>query len=656
MNRSVPMPFLMGLILICGIAVFLAVLNGWVALSFRQPLESVRPWTWLNAPAVWRAVNPEAFEEALRYALCSGGGLTVALLALALRPEPESPHGDARWATQREIRKAGLVEDLGVIIGKFGGPRAVQPFLRTKREDYSNILLVAPPGAGKGVGVVIPTLLTYPGSTIVLDVKGENFEATARRRVEMGDAVFRFSPYDEQGQTHRFNPLDQARVFKDPDRRFTELRRIASHLLVSKGRSDEPFISGVRELFSALASVALQSTTPTIGEIYRMLSPQGVGDNTGTGTPDMAATLAGLARQANYATARIVLGQFAAYDQKTLSTYLSVLKGTGLNAWGDPAVDRATSGSDFDFSSLRRNPASIYLVIGSNDMETLAPVARLFFQSAIAALQRSMPEKDDHFPVLLVLDEFRSLGRMEAISNAATTLRGYGGRMLIVVQGAPNLEEIYGRAGRDGLMNACQLHAYMSLNDPGTREMVSRSLGTREVRSTSESTSRTTGRMGFSRTRSEQTRAKRLLSEDEIGRLGNDDLLVIAQNLRPIRVRKVRYYSDRKLRKIFRGQSNMPDVEIPDQSKSVLAPLSDDGAVVGTPKELSDSDAEWLANFAKGNAKARDSINASARGGQQKEVVHTQVAGEPIIDIADAQRIAGFVDHIGRVKQEVPTQ
>ena len=153
MNRSVPMPFLIGLSLICGITVFLAVLNGWVTLSFRQPLESVRPWTWHYAPPVWRAVNPEAFDDALRYAVCSGSGVTVALLALAFRPEPESPHGDARWATQREIRKAGLVEDLGVIIGKFGGPRAMQPFLRTKREDYSNILLVAPPGAGKGKGV-----------------------------------------------------------------------------------------------------------------------------------------------------------------------------------------------------------------------------------------------------------------------------------------------------------------------------------------------------------------------------------------------------------------------------------------------------------------------------------------------------------------------
>ena len=653
MNWSVPMPVVVGLSLICGIAVFLAVLNGWVALSFRQPLESVRPWTWMSPPVVWRAVNPEAFDDALRYALCSGGGVMLALLALALRPEPESPHGDARWATQREIRKAGLVEDLGVIIGKFGGPRAMQPFLRTKREDYSNILLVAPPGAGKGVGVVIPTLLTYPGSTIVLDVKGENFEATARRRDEMGDKVFRFSPYDEQGRTHRFNPLDQARVLKDPDRRFTELRRIASHLLVSKGRGDEPFISGVRELFSALASVALQGTTPTIGEIYRMLTPQGVGDGSSAGTPDMAATLAGLARCANYPTARIVLGQFAAYDQKTLSTYLSVLKGTGLNAWGDPAVDRATSKSDFDFSSLRREPASIYLVIGPNDMETLAPVARLFFQSAIAALQRSMPAKDDPFPVLLVLDEFRSLGRMEAISSAATTLRGYGGRMLIVVQGAPNLEEIYGRAGRDGLMNACQLHAYMSLNDPGTREMVSRSLGTREVRSTSESTSRTTGRMGFSRTQSEQTRAKRLLSEDEIGRLGNDDLLVIAQNLRPIRVRKVRYYADRKLKKIFRKQGNLPDIEIPDHSKPVTASPSNDGAVVETPKELPDSDAERLANFANGNAQVRDSIEASARDGQQEEALPT---GGPMMGIAEASRLAGFVGHIGRMKQAISAQ
>ena len=183
-------------------------------------------------------------------------------------------------------------------------------------------------------------------------------------------------------------------------------------------------------------------------------------------------------------------------------------------------------------------------------MEALAPVARLFFQSVTAALQSKMPDKDEPLPVLLLLDEFKSLGRMDTILNAATVLRGYGGRMLFVVQGIPNIEEVYGRAGAEGLMNACQLHAYMSINDPRTKAMLSRSLGTFEITTEQESTSRTLGKQGLSRTRTQQRSATRLLSEDAINRLGPDTILLIPQNARPVRARKVRYFEDRELRKL----------------------------------------------------------------------------------------------------------
>ena len=122
--------------------------------------------------------------------------------------------------------------------------------------------------------------------------------------------------------------------------------------------------------------------------------------------------------------------------------------------------------------------------------------------------------------------------------------------MLIVVQGAPNLEEIYGRAGRDGLMNACQLHAYMSINDPKTKAMLSRSLGNTEVETAHESVSRSFGRGGLSRTSSTQRRGSPLITEDGINRLGEETILIIPQNARPIKARKVKYYADWTLKKL----------------------------------------------------------------------------------------------------------
>ena len=183
-------------------------------------------------------------------------------------------------------------------------------------------------------------------------------------------------------------------------------------------------------------------------------------------------------------------------------------------------------------------------------MEALAPLARLFFQTVTAALQENMPTKEDTLPVLLLLDEFKALGRMDSLLNAATTIRGYGGRMLIVVQGIPNLEEVYGLSGAQGLMNACQLHAYMSINDPKTKAMLSRSLGNTEVETAHESFSRSFGRGGYSRTRSTQRRGSPLITEDGINRLGEDTILIIPQNARPIKARKVKYFADRALKRL----------------------------------------------------------------------------------------------------------
>lgn len=272
-----------------------------------------------------------------------------------------------------------MLDPSGVILGKLGGPRGFAPFIRSTRDKYCNTLLVAPPGGGKGVGVVIPTLLTWPGSTIVLDVKGENYEKTASRRREMGDTVFVFSPFAEDGQTHRFNPLEAVAALKDKGRQYSELQRIAEHLLVPNGHADRNFMPGARELFVGAASAILKQDNPPIGAVLRALAPTLPDDESEPVSNSMGARLQVLARQAVHDEARDSLLQFAAYDPKTLAIYLSVLKGSGLGTWANPAVDAATSANDFDLGSLRRRPQSIYIVIPPNDMKVLAPVARLFF-------------------------------------------------------------------------------------------------------------------------------------------------------------------------------------------------------------------------------------------------------------------------------------
>ena len=551
-NFKMPSIPLVVLSSIMGALIGVLVTNFWLGYRLGTPLQDITPLYWFEASSGLRRLYASAFAESLQAGIISGIAANIACLVVAIRPEKETPHGDARWATRREIVEAGLIDKTGVILGKLGSPRSRAPFLRSSADTYSNTLLVAPPGGGKGVGVVIPTLLTWPGSAIVLDVKGENLAATAGQRQHLGDDVFVFAPYDPDGKTHRFNPLEPIRDLKDTDRQFSELRRLATHLLTSKGRADEPFIEGARELFTAAASVAITTDEPTLGHTLRLLAP--VMTDITDGDVDIAASMGQrfsvLATQATHTSAQTTFLQYSAYDPKTIATYLSVVKSTGLGAWSDPAIDKATSANDFDLNSLRSKPQTIYIVISPNDMEALAPAARLFFQTATAALQSRMPSEGDAFPVLFVLDEFKSLGKMDTMLNAATTLRGYGGRMLFVLQGVANIEEVYGRAGTDGLMNACQMHVFMSVNDPRTKEMLSRSLGNREITTNQESTSQTSGRLGFSKTSTEHRSSARLLNEDQINRLGKDAILLLPQNARPIRAKKVTFFKDRSLKNL----------------------------------------------------------------------------------------------------------
>jgi type IV secretion system protein VirD4 len=550
MKLSIPSMPVVVVSFIAAVMAFLLVLNLWIVIAFRQPADSITLWLWFAPPDAWNLINPEAFTTALKLAAGAGSAVLIGCLAMAAQQPEGTPYGDARWATRREIKKAGLLDRYGVIVGKLGGPRGFAPFIQSARDHFCNTLLVAPPGGGKGVGVVIPTLLTWPGSTVVLDVKGENFDKTAKQRAAMGDAIFLFSPLSEDGRTHRFNPLEVVAGMDNPNRQLTELRRIASHLVVSTGKADENFIEGARELFVGTASAIMGQDNPTIGAILDALTPAMSDGQIPPKAPGMAARLQVLAGQCSHPKARNSLLQYAAYDPKTLAVYLSVLKTSGLGAWSDPAVDAATSGNDFDLTSLRSAPQSIYIVIAPNDMKILAPVARLFFQTVVAAMQAHLPTEEETLPVLLLLDEFKSLGKMEAVSEATGTLRQYGGRMLLVVQGIPNLEEVYGRAGADSLMNACQLHAFMSINDPRSKEMLSRSLGTHGVETTSTSMSRMLGAFGGSRSESTQTRAQKLLDEAEINRLGPDTILLVPKDARPIKARKVIYHRDRALRKL----------------------------------------------------------------------------------------------------------
>ncbi|WP_339952309.1 type IV secretory system conjugative DNA transfer family protein, partial [uncultured Albimonas sp.] len=326
-----------------------------------------------GAFAAWRTggvVAETGFATFLAHAPWAVGGMTepfriglvifavtgfvcAALLpAIARRPQLTS-HGAARWAKPEEIRRAGLsgrLETLqGPIYAKLGASGSSAPFLTSA--EIPHALIAAPTGSGKGVGVVIPTLLTWRGSVICLDVKGENFAKTARRRAALGDRVFKFAPYDPEGRTHRWNPMDA--VAEAPAaRRFTEARRLAASLIVAQGNATS-FLEGAREIFAAAALLAVQRGRPTIGEIYDALSAPG----------ELFDLFEALAEEAEAEEAARIFRRMAGMESRILSSYLSVLADGGLSLWADRMVRRATEATDFDIAQMRRDPASAFIVV-----------------------------------------------------------------------------------------------------------------------------------------------------------------------------------------------------------------------------------------------------------------------------------------------------
>ena len=473
----------------------------------------------------------------------------IGFIAIAYRPNLTS-HGSARWATKEELKKAKLAARLmdlsGPIFAKLGNPRSRGDFITSNEIPHS--FICAPTGSGKGVGIVIPTLLTYGGSLICLDVKGENFDKTARARAKLGDKIYRFSPLDENNQSHRFNPLDGVANLP-PERRFTEAKRIAESFIVMPGDNVQGFLISAKEIFAASVLVVIEQGTPTISAIYDLLSQGG----------DFNELFEKLADETEIPEAKSIYGRMEGIADRTLSAYMSVLFDGGLGLWRDGLVRAATETSDFDISDLRRNPASIYIVVSPNDLAVLASVVRLLFQQAIAILQSSEPGDDEPYPVLFLLDEFPQLGRMTALSQAISTIRSYGGRMMIVAQSLAQLRGAYGNDGAQNFLANCRLQLFMAPADSETPDYVSKAIGnfTRKARSKSW----TMGQIGKSNIQ-EREEGARLLRPEDLRSLSVDDCVLLVQDCDPVHAQKVRYFEDRMLKPVFDDQKGeYPRVE-----------------------------------------------------------------------------------------------
>ena len=474
------------------------------------------------------------------------GGCAVAglMMSLALSGSALTRFGQTHWQKRSEMKTNGFFgkPGTGFILGKLGSPKSRARYITSK--VFPHALIVAPTGRGKTSGFVIPNLLTWQGSAVTLDVKGECFEATARHRAAQGDKVYRFAPTDWEGKrTHRYNPLLRIYELEDPARQQMELQLLATLFLQSDNDRVQGLLKGGIDLFVAAGLLAFQRKKPNLGEIYRIAASGG----------NKQKEYLARGHEIDNKAAKLIFTRLASTNNDTLTSYVSLLMTSGLDQWQNPAIDEATQVSDFDFRTIRKKPFTVYLVVQPLMVKPLAPLIRLFFSDLLSAMQEKEPGKDEPWPVMIMLDEFNRLGKMPIVVESIETLRTYRGHLAVVTQTIPALDEIYGENTRRALQGNAGVKLYLTPSDEKTIEELSKAVG--KTTKTVITRSRSIGKNPFEgRSQSTRTEETSLLPEDEARRLPLDEIIMVVDAQMPVRAKRIQYFDDRLFAAIHGAQ------------------------------------------------------------------------------------------------------
>jgi type IV secretion system protein VirD4 len=487
--------------------------------------------------------------------------LPFALLTAARSRRPL--HGAARFANAAEVRKAGLIADgrgdarPSILVGRFQGRFLALP-------GQLSVMLSAPTRSGKGVGVVVPNLLSWPDSVVVLDVKGENYDITAGYRAERGQAVYAFSPFDEGARSHRWNPLTSVRT--SPLHRIGDLLAVGQAFFPNDGgsTSSEAFFNDqARNLFLGIGLYLLE--TPdlprTIGEMLRQSSGKGrpLKDHFTSAIAERTRDGKALSDECTDALQRLLTN-----SENTLSSIVATFNAP-LTIFADTVVDAATSADDFRLEDVRRKRMSVYVRVPPSRLANARPLLNLFFSQLVSLNTQQLPGQDPTLKVqcLLVNDEFAAMGRVSVISTATAFLAGYNLRLLTVVQAMSQLDAAYGDKEARTFATNHGLQILYAPREQRDAEEYSAMLGHFTERATSRSRSRSFGHHGHntvSRTESEQRRS--LLLPQEFKEIGPDRLVVIFENCKPILAEKIRYWREEVFTERLRPPPVVPRMDV----------------------------------------------------------------------------------------------
>jgi type IV secretion system protein VirD4 len=500
------------------------------------------PWQLFSWWIAFGAAAPQVFVRA--GTLAALGGVAAAAIGLggaAWRTghrQAATTFGSARWADIADLKRAQLFANAGVVLGLYDGR-----YLR--HDGPEHVLLVAPTRSGKGVGLVLPTLLSWTQSAVIHDIKGENWALTAGWRSRFSHCL-RFDPTDPRSA--RFNPLLEVRKGAQEVR---DVQNIADILVDPEGARDRrdhwdksahALLTGAilhvlyaeeEKTLSRVASLLADPSRSILKTLDIMLATNHVGTDA---APVVHSVVASVARE--------LLNKSENERSGVVSTALSFL---GL--YRDPVIAANTARSDWRLADLvgAERPVSLYLVVPPSDLSRTRPLIRLLLNQIARQLTDRQTVAQVAAPprqLLLLVDEFPALGRLEFFESSLAFLAGYGVRALLVAQSLNQIDKAYGP--HHAILDNCHVRVAFTPNDERTAKRLSDTLGTAtELRALKNLSGRRFATWLSHTSVSEQETPRALLTVGEILQLGAEEALVLVCGLPPIRARKLKYYTDR---------------------------------------------------------------------------------------------------------------
>lgn len=537
------------------VVVFAVVIAGvwgatqWTAAALGYQLRLGSPWfDFLGTPVYhpWKLFEWWFFFDAyashvfdIGGAIAGGSGLVAVVVAIAMsvwrsrQSKLVTTYGSARWADAVEIREAGLTDPAGVFLGLHDGQ-----YLR--HEGPEHVLTFAPTRSGKGVGLVVPTLLSWPASAVIHDIKGENWAITAGWRSRFSHCLL-FNPTDSHSAA--YNPLLEVRRGTHEVR---DVQNIADILVDPEGALEKRnhwektshalLVGAILHVLYAAEDKTLRGVANFLSDpacpfeltLHRMMTTRHLGESI---HPVVASA------------AREVLNKSDNERSGVLSTAMSFL---GL--YRDPTVAEVTSRCDWRIADLIsvEHPVSLYLVVPPSDISRTKPLIRLILNQIGRRLTESLDGSagvERRHKLLLMLDEFPALGRLDFFESALAFMAGYGLRAFLISQSLNQIDKAYGQ--NHSILDNCHVRVTFATNDERTTKRISETLGTAtELRAQRNYAGHRLapwlGHLMVSR----QETARPLLTPGEVMQLPPDESVVMVSGHAPIKAKKLRYYLD----------------------------------------------------------------------------------------------------------------